>query len=90
MSITVFLQTQPATSAQPTATAQKADDEGFRNVEGGDAQTSGEVLLIQAYAAVWVVLFILVFMSIRKQRNLDDRIERLGEDLAKARDAGGK
>lgn len=78
-----------AGSAQPAADSPEARDSEFRAVEGGGVQASGELLLIEAYAAIWLLVFALVFMSIRKQRKLDDRIERLSEDLAKVRDKGG-
>ena len=72
-----------AHEAQP----QKGDGTEFRPVDGGGNVASGEVLLIQAYAAMWLLAFGLVLSSIRKQRKLDARITQLQSDLAKARDA---
>jgi CcmD family protein len=76
-----------ASSAQPneTSTSEGTPSQEFRPVEGGGDTKSGEMLLVQAYAIIWLLAFGLIVFSIRKQRKLDDRIARLQEDLAKAR-----
>ncbi len=70
-----------------TQTQPSPDDRGttFRPVEGGGDTTSGMTLLVAAYAVIWLLAFLLIVMSLRKQRRLDDRIERLETDLGKAR-----
>jgi CcmD family protein len=75
---------EPATSAKKQLTP--ADrDQGFVADKGGTEQTSGELLLIEAYAAIWILVFAMIFMSIRKQKKLDQRITQLSDDLHKAR-----
>ncbi len=49
---------------------------------------SGQALLVEAYAAMWLFVFFLVFMSLRKLRTIDARIERLTEELARTRRDG--
>jgi CcmD family protein len=74
----------PTPSASPTTTA---DDRAttFRPVEGGNEMQSGERLLVEAYAVIWLVLFGLVLLSWRRQRKIDDRVSSLEGALAVAR-----
>jgi hypothetical protein len=78
-----------APSASPSAES-KPDDRStaFRPDEGGGNVASGEVLLIQAYAVIWLLAFGLVLSSVRKQRMLDARITRLQGDLDNSRKDG--
>ncbi len=71
----------------PPASTAGADDRStsFRPVEGGGELQSGEKLLVEAYAAIWVILFALVFLSWRRQRGLDDRMNGLEAAIEKAR-----
>jgi CcmD family protein len=46
---------------------------------------SGERLLVEAYAVIWLVLFGLVLLSWRRQRKIDDRVASLEGALAVAR-----
>jgi hypothetical protein len=72
----------------PPATAlTNADDRStsFRPVEGGQELQSGEKLLVEAYAAIWLILFALVLLSWRRQRGLDDRMATLTAAIEKAR-----
>lgn len=75
---------------QPTGTA--ADDRGqaFRPVEGGDQMQSGEMLLVEAYAAIWLIIFALIFFSWRRQRRMDHRIDALQAAVQKARASAGQ
>jgi len=78
----------PKTTAAPTVTAQPAPkdrDTEYRATEGGGDVQSGGVLLIEAYAVVWILVFVMVVRSMRKQSTLDHRIEQLRADIAKAR-----
>ena len=73
--------------------AQPADDPDARAGEfvpheGGGNVASGEVLLVEAYAVMWLLAFALIFMSYRKQKALDRRVARLQDDLARARQGG--
>jgi CcmD family protein len=70
-----------------TQTQPSPDDRGttFRPTEGGGDSTSGTMLLVEAYGAIWLLAFALIVFSLRKQRRLDQRIERLQVDLDRAR-----
>jgi CcmD family protein len=82
---------RPVTSATPP-TATGADDRStaFRPVEGGAELQSGEKLLVEAYAAIWVILFVMVLLSWRRQRRLDERMSSLEAAIDKARIASEK
>jgi CcmD family protein len=71
----------------PTATAPSADDRStaFRPVEGGTEMQSGEKLLVEAYVAIWIVLFAFVLISWRRQRKLDERVASLEAAVEAAR-----
>ncbi|HHH27330.1 MAG TPA: CcmD family protein [Polyangiaceae bacterium] len=80
------------TETPPDAIDGQATSEGgpsteFRPVEGGGNTKSGEMLLVQAYAAFWLFAFGLIVFSLRKQKKLDERIARLEDDLNEAREA---
>lgn len=49
----------------------------FKAVEGGQEQYSGATLLVEAYAAVWLVLMAFIFLLWRKQASLGARVEGL-------------
>jgi CcmD family protein len=74
-------------SPAPASSATTSEDRAtaFRPVEGGPQLQSGETLLVEAYAAIWVILFALVLFSWRRQRRLDDRMVALEGALEKAR-----
>jgi hypothetical protein len=46
---------------------------------------SGEKLLVEAYAAIWIVLFALILLGWRRQKRIDARVAGLEVALAKAR-----
>ncbi len=68
-----------------------ADDRGtsFRAVEGGNQMQSGEKLLVEAYAVIWLVVMVFVASMFRRQRRLDRRIATLETALEKARARSG-
>ena len=78
--------TTPA-PAPPAATGTSADDRStsFRAVQGGPEMQSGEKLLVEAYAAIWIVLFAMILLSWRRQRRIDERISSLETAVEKAR-----
>ena len=78
--------------AAPAATGTTADDRAttFRPVEGGAQLQSGEKLLVEAYAAIWIILFALVLLSWRRQRGIDGRVATLSAAIDKARSADEK
>jgi CcmD family protein len=83
---------QPTSSARaptpaPTSAAPSADDRStaFRPVEGGTEMQSGEKLLVEAYAAIWIILFAFVLISWRRQRRIDERVASLEAAVEAAR-----
>ena len=91
---TLFLAQTQSASAEPAPSAKELTpedrDQGFVADQGGTEQTSGAVLLIEAYAAIWLLVFGMIFLSMRRQKKLDARISQLAEELAKARKADGE
>jgi|GEM_PF-601786 len=67
----------------PSDPAQRGTE--FRPVDAGDTVASGETLLIEAYAVLWVILFVFLFVSWRRQGRIDARIDELERSLAHAR-----
>lgn len=76
-----------ATTPQPIASAPTAEDRSaaFSAVQSGNEMQSGEALLVEAYAAIWIILFAMIFFSWRRQRALDERVRTLEGALARAR-----
>jgi hypothetical protein len=77
--------------AQGTPNAPNASDgrsTSFRAVEGGNEMQSGEMLLVEAYAAIWTLLFVMLLLWWRRQRQIDSRITVLEQAVAKARAEG--
>jgi hypothetical protein len=87
---TASVDTPPPPLAPPSTPS--ADDRGtaFRPVEGGGELQSGEKLLVEAYAAIWLILFALVLLSWRKQGRLGERMNILEGAIERARKAGAK
>ena len=85
------MQTAPTstTSTTSTAPAPVASDTidsratTFQAVEGGETR-SGEVLLVEAYAVLWVILFAWLALMWRKQVRLGERIALLDRSLDRA------
>jgi CcmD family protein len=83
----------PVSSSKTNATvppgnpAPSADDRStaFRPVEGGTEMQSGEKLLVEAYAAIWIILFAFVLISWRRQRRIDERVASLEAAVEAAR-----
>ena len=73
----------PAATSTPTV---KDRDTEFRALEGGGEVQPGGVLLIEAYAVMWLLVFVMIVRSIRKQSKLDQRIEQLQMGCARSDD----
>lgn len=58
----------------------------FRPVQAGPEMQSGERLLVEAYAAIWVILFALLLLGWRRQKRIDARIAGLEAAVAQARE----
>ena len=76
---------------QPTGTA-SPDDRAtqFRPDAGGNQMQSGEKLLVEAYAAFWVIAFLFILLSWRRQKQIDERVTHLESAIAKARKAADR
>jgi len=55
----------------------------FRAVEGGAETTSGGTLLVEAYVALWIILFGFVVVSWRRQSRIDARVAELERSLSR-------
>jgi CcmD family protein len=72
--------TQPSTSTLPGDRATT-----FQAVQGpGEEHYSGEVLLVSAYAIVWVIVLFWVALVWRKQSAMNSRLDDLERVLDKA------
>jgi CcmD family protein len=74
----------PAAPAAPKT----ADDRSmaFRPVEGGTQMQSGEKLLVEAYAAIWLITLVFLVSIFRRQKRIDARIASLEVALDKTRE----
>lgn len=70
----------------PTTTTAEERSASFQPVQGGELK-SGEVLLVEAYAAIWAMAFVLILLSFRRQRRLDARVDALQAAIDRARSA---
>ncbi len=57
----------------------------FRPVQNAPEIQSGERLLVEAYAAIWIILFATILFGWLRQRRIDARITSLETSLAQAR-----
>jgi hypothetical protein len=64
-----------------------ADDRStaFKPVTGGTELQSGEKLLVEAYAAIWLILLAMVLLSWRRLQKIESRIGGLEGAIEKAR-----
>ncbi|AKT41990.1 CcmD family protein [Chondromyces crocatus] len=79
-----------ATTATPKSATPTVEERGqaFRPVQGGEMQ-SGEMLLVEAYAAIWIIAFALIALSWVRQKKLDTRVDTLEAALRRARSEKG-
>lgn len=84
MSGPLFLSQVPSVAASAATTPDERST-SFQPVEGGSELQSGERLLVEAYSVVWILLFGFLWLSWRRQRRLDQRIELLERALTEAR-----
>ena len=76
--------------APPSAGTSDSRSTEFRAVEGGNQMQSGEKLLVEAYAAMWVLTLVLVLITWRRQKRTDERITNLEESIALVRGEAAK
>ncbi|WP_437737007.1 CcmD family protein [Sorangium sp. So ce1335] len=75
---------------QPTGTTTDDRAQAFRPVQGGNEMQSGEKLLVEAYAAIWLIIFAMIFLSWRRQKQIDRRIDALEAAVRRARAGSGQ
>ncbi|APR85248.1 Hypothetical protein A7982_10597 [Minicystis rosea] len=80
----------PRPAAPTTTTAADDRSAAFKPVSAAPEMQSGERLLVEAYAAIWLILFGLVLLSWRRQRKIETRITELDGALVKAREADAR
>lgn len=56
----------------------------FTAVEGGNERYSGSTLLVEAYAAIWLILMAWIFMLWKKQAALTARLDGLEAAIDRA------
>jgi hypothetical protein len=69
---------QPAAAPEP---GQRSTE--FRAVEGGTEMVSGGTLLVEAYAALWLILLAFLLVSWRRQARIDARVDELEKAVAR-------
>lgn len=75
----------PAASSDPASAGPEGRSTSFQAVQGSHDLQSGERLLVEAYAVLWIILFVFLVLTTRRQRAIDARIEDLQEELKRAR-----
>jgi CcmD family protein len=63
--------------------------EGWKADVGGGGISGGGLLLLAAYAAIWLVAFGLIVLSLRRQSGMNARLEHLSHELAAAGERAG-
>jgi len=77
---------QAAAAPAASGSAGTPDDrsQAFRAVEGGTEVQSGSVLLVEAYAAIWIILMAWLLVLWRKQRELHGRLDQVERTIDRA------
>lgn len=81
MSTAITQQPTPTSSAPATPDSRATE---FTAVEGGNERYSGATLLVEAYAAIWVILMAWIFLLWRKQSTLAARLDGLEAAIDRA------
>jgi CcmD family protein len=64
--------------------AHSQPDTSFTAVDPNAEHFHGETLMVEAYAAIWILLMGWIFMLWRKQKQLSDRLSDLERTLDRA------
>lgn len=81
------MMTTNLSATQPTATPPTADDRAteFTATDGNTGeQFSGYKLMVEAYAAIWLVMMAWIFFLWRKQADLGTRVQGLEDAIDRA------
>lgn len=73
--------TTPAPSGELSVESRKSE---FVPVTGGAETTSAEALLLTAYILMWALVFGFVWLTARRQKNLDERLGLVEQALREA------
>lgn len=73
---------ESSTTKQPAAADDRATE--FKAVEGTGEQFNGYTLMVEAYAAIWLILMAWLVLIWRKQVALTSRVEGLEGAIARA------
>ncbi len=77
--------TAPTQSPSPSASASPdSRSTSFQAVHGGQETRSGETLLVEAYAVLWIILMTWLVLLWRKQGGLNGRIDDLERAIDRA------
>lgn len=79
-----------APSTAPPAGAPDDRATEFTAVDGTSEHYAGSTLLVEAYAAIWVILMLWLFLLWRKQATLTDRLDGLEAAIDRAAKAQEK
>lgn len=82
----------PAASVKPADTSQSRDTTGFTAAPepGADEKFSGSTLLVEAYAAIWLVMMAWLLLIWRKSASLTARLDGLESALDRAEKRAAK
>jgi CcmD family protein len=71
----------------PGQTLQTGRDSQFRAVQGGTEIASGSTLLVEAYAAIWIILLGFLLVGWRRQSRLEARMSDIEQAILRAQKA---
>ncbi len=74
----------PAPAASVPAPASSAPA-GFNAVDDSTQMQSGEALLIEAYIAIWVLLFAFIVLAWLRTRKVEDKVAELEKAIERAK-----
>ena len=78
-------------ATQPTDTPKPGTPAGeYVAVEGGGEHFNGQTLMVEAYAAIWVILMTWILVLWRKQATMTERLDDLERTLDRAAAAAEK
>lgn len=79
----------PSATPGEASGPQTAQGSGFRPVTGGEEMQSGERLLVEAYAAIWLIMLGFVLLMWRRNRAVEARVAALDLAVSRARSSDG-
>jgi CcmD family protein len=71
------LQPARAVGSELSTASPEGRDTGFRAVSGGPELASGPTLLVEAYAAIWILLLGFVVLTWRRMSRLESKLVEL-------------